>query len=157
MTKKTLQRGWKLSFEVNPVGEIGGYSSIIHATINGDIGSPGRRTPAVWFISNTRKMHIASDVGGNSNYYYNTKVDLPRNRFSTVVIQQIQQHDLSYHYQIIINGRIVHSVYNSQPKIFHNVKYYASDPWYNPARAMIRNVNLEQYNHRGIILSLIHI
>ena len=149
MRRKTLLRGWKLSFELNPVGEVGGYSSIIHATINGNRGH-GQRIPAVWFLSNTRKLHIVSGVGANYNYIYNTKFNLPRNRFSTIVIQQIQKNDLSYHFQIIINGRLIHSVLNSRPKVFHNVKYYGSSPWYKPAKAMIRNVNLEQYKHRGM-------
>ena len=92
MKENILPRGWKLSFELNPVGEVGGFSSIIHATINGNIGAAGERIPAVWFISNTRKMHITSDIGDNTNYVYNTNFNLPRDRFmlpSTEISEQL--------------------------------------------------------------------
>ncbi|MEO0687756.1 MAG: hypothetical protein AAFY76_22565 [Cyanobacteria bacterium J06649_11] len=148
MKENILPRGWKLSFELNPVGEVGGFSSIIHATINGNIGAAGERIPAVWFISNTRKMHITSDIGGNTNYVYNTNFNLPRDRFSTIVIQQIQKADLTYHYQIIINGKLIHSVLNHKPKIFQNVKYYVGDPWFTPAKTELRNIKLHKHAHK---------
>ena len=39
------------------------------------------------------------------------------------------------YYQIFINGKRVVNELNEKPKIFNNVKYYASDPWYVPGKA----------------------
>ena len=46
-------------------------------------------------------------------------------------------------YRISIGGEELHAVENSQPEEFHNVKVYASDPWYPAQPGSIRNLVIE--------------
>ena len=49
-------------------------------------------------------------------------------------------------YWVYINGKRVVNMLNVEyPKVFNDVKYYASDPWYFPAKATIRNLKLTTY------------
>ena len=147
-TKKHLLRGWKLSFNINPFGIVHGWSSILHATIGKNNGRYGDRTPGIWFHGGSTKLHICSAINGNRNLCYNSK-PLPRNRFSTILIQQIQKANHQYFFQIYINGRKVFDVLNKRPQVFANVKYYASDPWFNAARAIITKFRVINLGHRG--------
>ena len=143
-------RGWTVSLQINPFNTVNGWPNVLHATIGKDRGRFGDRTPAIWFHPSTTKMHICSAVNGNKNYCYNSAA-LPLHKYSTIVIQQIQLgHNHQYYYQIFINGKRVLNILNHHPKVFKNVKYYASDPWYNPAKATIRHFRLSMYNHNGM-------
>ena len=154
-TKHVLQRGWRVTLQVRPFGTVYGWSNILHATIGGNIGKYGDRTPGIWFHSGTTKLHICSAVSGHANYCYNSHA-LPIHRSSTIVIQQVQRrrtygsrsYGYRYHFEIFINGVRKISVVNSKPAIFHNVKYYASDPWHNAALAVVSHFKLETYGHR---------
>ena len=121
----------------------------MHATTGGNIAQYGDRTPGIWFHSQTTKLHICSAVNGNKNYCFNSE-PLPLNRASTIIVQQIQTVvGDQYHYEIIINGNKVISVLNTQPEKFDNVKYFASDPWYKPAKVSMKNFKVKKYKHKG--------
>ena len=144
-----MPRGWEVSFKINPSAIHGGWSNIIHATIGRDLGRHGDRTPGIWFLPGTTRMHICSTVNGNLNYCYNTAA-LPLNKQSTVTVKQVQlPKNHQYYYQIYIDGKKVHEILNESPQIFKNVKYYASDPWYNPAKAFFADFKLITYGHKG--------
>ena len=149
-TKDELPRGWKVSFEINPFAIYGGWSNIIHATIGRDVGRHGDRTPGIWFLPGTTRMHICSTVNGKANYRYNTAA-LPLNKQSTVSVQQVQSpKNHQYYYQIYIDGKKAHEILNKSPQIFKNVKYYAGVPWHNPAKATIDKFRLETYKHKSV-------
>ena len=94
-------------------------------------------------------MHICSTVNGNANYCYNTPA-LPLNKQSTVTVKQVQSpKNHQYYYQIYIDGKKVHEILNESPQTFNNVKYYASDPWYHPAKAFVTDFKLVTYEHKG--------
>ena len=147
-TVKVLQRGWSVSFEIKPTGIVSRWANIIHATLGRDNKRYGDRNPAVWFRPNTRRLHICSAVSGNKNRCYNS-ASLPKNKFTRVLIRQIQKRDFKYHYQIFINGRKRLDVINRRPRIFKNVKYYATDPWYTAANAQLRSFKLKMFPHKG--------
>ena len=48
-----------------------------------------------------------------------------------------------------MNGKRFVDILNDRPQIFNDVKYYASDPWHNPAKAVIANFELVTYEHKG--------
>ena len=50
---------------------------------------------------------------------------------------------------MFINGKIVHSVINQNPEIFHDVKFYASNPWTTASKAVIKDFRLATFNHQG--------
>ena len=147
--RPVLLRGWKVSLKIHPTGIYGGWSNILHATIGRDLGRHGDRTPGIWFLPGTTRMHICSTVNGNPNYCFNSKA-LPLHKESRIVIKQVQRLiNYQYYYQVIIDGKKVVDVLNENAQIFKNVKYYASDKWYHPAKASISNFHLVTYKHIG--------
>ena len=69
---------------------------------------------------------------------------------STIIVQQVQSPETYlYFYQVFVNGKQVVNILNDRPQIFNDVKYYASDPWHNPAKATITNFKLVTYEHKG--------
>lgn len=146
---KTLPRGWKVSFTINPFGTLAGLSNILHATIGKNNEKYGDMTPAVWFHSKSTKLHIVSAVNGFKGYTFNSR-QIPLHKNSSIQIHQVQSKtNHQYYYQIFINGKKVHDVLNKDPRVFKDVKYYASDPWYNPAHATISNFKLAIFKHKG--------
>ena len=147
---KVLPRGWKVSFEIKPLGIIKRWSNIIHATIGGNFGKHGDRIPGIWFQRSSTKFIVCSALNENSNYCRRINSPLPLNQYSKVIVQQVQSlPDYQYYYQVYINGKKVLNVVNKNPKVFNNVKYYASDPWYTPGNALIRKFSLVTYKHIG--------
>ena len=145
-TKDVLPLGWKVSFDLNPYAVVGGFSSILHGTIDTNLGKNGDRIPAIWFWPGTTKMHMCSAISGNANYCFNTLTGLKLNETSNIVVQQVlDPKDGKYHYKIFINGKQVFSVINTRPEVFKNVKYYSGDPWYGPAKAKLTNFKLTTF------------
>ena len=65
-----------------------------------------------------------------------------------MVIQNVQSpEDFKYYYQVFVDGTMIRNVVNTDPREFHNVKYYGSDNWYTQANAMIKDVKLEMHPH----------
>jgi hypothetical protein len=144
-----MSKAWKLSFKIKPTDKQKGWSNIIHATAHGrNYHKYGDRTPGIWFISNTNRLHICSAVNGNKNYCYNTR-DLPSNAYSTITIQQIQRNDGQFVYQILVNGTMLHQKINDAPQSFKNVKLYASDPWYKPAKAIVKQLEFKNKPYKA--------
>ena len=146
MRRKQLLRGWTLSMSIKPTGKVGGWSNIFHATIGKNHGRYGDRVPGIWFLSNTTRLHICSAVSGKVNHCYDSRA-LPTNKFTQLMVRQIQKDNNKYYYQIFINNKIVHNVVNTKPQIFKNVKFYAADNWYKPAKARLRKVNFVMHKH----------
>ena len=147
--QETLLRGWKVSFKIHPFGTVNKYSSILHATIGKDHGQAGDRIPAIWFQPRSTKLYICSAVNGNKDYCY-SKSSIPLHRTSFIIVQQVQsKKNYQYYYQIIINGKRILNILNKNPQVFKNVKYYAGDPWWNPAYATINHFNLAVFKHKG--------
>ena len=148
-TKNVLPRGWRVSFKINPFGVINDISNILHATIDKDRGKDGERTPGIWFHKGTTKLRICSAVNGNPNYCY-TSLPLALHKESEIVVEQVQSlDDYKYYYQIFINGKRVKNTLNVKPQIFKNVKYYASNPWHIPAKAILTEFKLVTYEHKS--------
>ncbi|XP_066914473.1 uncharacterized protein [Clytia hemisphaerica] len=144
-TVPILKRGWSLAMEIRPTGKVHGWSNIFHATIGRDGARVGDRIPGIWFHSNTNKLHVCTGIDHVANWCYNSP-QLPLNYPSQLVVQQIQNpHDKKYYYSIMLNGKQVYIKVNHFPRIFHNVKYYLGDNWYNPAKAWVRKIRLEMY------------
>ena len=119
------------------------------STEKGQYRTMGDRTPGIWFRKKTTRPIICSAVNWDSNLCI-TFNSLPLNEYSSIVIQQIQSlEDKEYYYQIIINGKRVLNILSTSPQVFNNVKYYASDPWYRPAKAFIKGFELKLLQHEG--------
>lgn len=132
-------REWRVSFEIKPLSTVSGWGSIVHFTEGGFCCKVGQRIPAVWFNPRTFRLHITTGLNNVGSYPHNERRALPRNKFSKVVIDQIEVRQSVYRYRIFVNGRCVRSVVNTKPRVFKNVKVYAGDPWNSAANAVLRN------------------
>ena len=104
------------------------WTNIFHFTIKDNHVKLGDRIPAVW-INKAGYFHISSAVNGNRNFVKDFNFDVGEKYH--MKIQQFQR-DNKIIYEVLINGKPIHSGENTDPKDFENVKVYVSDPWYNP-------------------------
>ncbi|XP_066927260.1 uncharacterized protein [Clytia hemisphaerica] len=141
--RAVLPLGWRVSVQIRPLRVINGFSSILHASVGGNKKNYGDRVPAIFFRPRSTRLHICSAVSGNANYCFDT-LPIRRNRYTNVVIQQVQKPNYGnlYFYQVFINGRKIKDVLNTKPQVFRNVQYFASNPFLRPAIANIRNFRL---------------
>lgn len=140
-TIQTVENSWYVSLEVNPFSTVPGFSNILHLTAGDkDNSNYGDRIPGIWLQSDSTKPYICSAVNGNKDYCYKSDDSLPSGQFSKIDIRQVQLATGPYQYRITINGKVVHSIVNSQPRYFTDVKVYAADPWYFPSSVLVRNL-----------------
>jgi hypothetical protein len=145
-----MGKDYELEFTIVPLGKKWGWSNILHNTFtNKNCCRVGDRYPAIWFRSNTTKMHII--CGAKSSNNWNTGDDpnyqLPINKESTVNIR-LQNNIFS----VLItdqNGNIVYSrnkaVNKTTPPkyiIQETPKFYFSDPWHRSANVKIKNMTI---------------
>ena len=136
-----VTKAWRVVFKVKPLGKRNGWGNIIHSSAFGKSNKKyGDRIPGVWFKPNTTRLHICSAVNKKKNHCFTSKKNLPMNKFTRVVIQQVAMKDGRFKYQITINKIVVHKVINKGPRSYKNVKMYASSPWAKPARAVLKNL-----------------
>ena len=140
-TIPVLYREWTLSFDITPIVAVSGWSNILHVTIGNNHGRYGDRTPGIWFISGTTKLHICAAVNGNSNYCFNSE-PLTIGQSTPIEIKQSPSIG-GYTYSIHINNEKVHEVQNNQVEEFADVLLYRSDPWSPAALAIVKNIIME--------------
>ena len=141
----TLHPVWEVSVDIFPTGITPGWSNILQLSIGDHNKNYGDRVPGIWFRPDTTNLHICGPVDGNRNYYYDSKFPLPLNQWSTVKIYQTESTDGKFQYIINICDRIVHTVHNTWPQVFSDVKVYASNPWDTPAAANITNLKISSF------------
>ena len=95
------------------------------------------------FWADSYKLHICSAINEEKNHCYNTVTDLPTNRYTQINIKQAQNTKGVYFFVVRLDGKEVYRVQNNQPQTFQNLKLYQSDPWYLPAKAFIRKVEVK--------------
>ena len=47
-----------------------------------------------------------------------------------------------YLYQVKVEGIIISTMLNEQPQAFSNLKIYTGDPWYEPMKGSLRNLEV---------------
>ena len=140
-TVPTWGKDWKVSFNLKLTGKIGNrWGSIIHFTTGGNNNKYGNRIPAVWTIPGKTSLHFCSAINGNKNKYFNSR-PIKLNRFVKIRIEQKYVKPKHHRYSVYLNGKRIYTVINKVARVFKNVKIYAGDPWYNPAKGFITNFN----------------
>ena len=132
----TFEKEYSVSFTFVASKFSPGWHNILHFTTGDDVHSPGSRIPGVWMYKDA--LYICSDVNGISNYCWTSK-PIPVNVIFRLQIRQIRE-GAGYIYLIQIDGYVHHEVINRQPRVFHGVKLYASDPWYAAQKGEMRNL-----------------
>ena len=119
------------------------WYNIYHATINGNNKIYGSRTPGIWILYKNGKMYpnVHSAVRGNKDY--TTNIDsIPLNEWIIINVSQTKI-GTEYQYVVEVNGKVLHTVNNTKPKEFENVKIYISNPWSLVVPGYVRNVYLK--------------
>lgn len=145
-----MGKDYELEFIIKPLGKVWGWSNILHNTFTGqNCCRVGDRYPAIWFWSNTTRMHIICGAKGSSNWNTgdNPNYNLPINKESTVNIR-LQNNIFSVRITDQ-NGKIVYQrnqtvKSNKPPKYIteEQSKFYFSDPWYRSSNVQIKNMML---------------
>ena len=122
-----------LSFNITPRGIVGGWANIVHFN---KVNHPfdGSRCPAIWFWPGNLQLHVRiGDIGtGGPNWGIDTN-QIPINQKSSFRLECIGKK-----VTMTVNG----NVWNvTQPGRRDNglVNVYASNPWYQPANALLEN------------------
>ena len=102
--------------------------NVFHITANGNYHQHGDRIPAIWIYRNG-DFHISSSINGDLDHWNRFAFDLEK--MYQIIIQQFKESD-KYWYEIIIDSESKYKTENTQLRSFPNVKFYASDPWYEP-------------------------
>ena len=133
-------KDYVISFDVKLTDTVPGWTNILRVfNVEQNSGKIGTRIPAVFVHSRTTKLHICNAINGNGNNCFNSK-PLPKNQYTTVVIQQTLKYNDRYRYSIEIGGEEVYTVTSINPRVYQNVKLFASDNYYNPAKGSIKNI-----------------
>ena len=144
-----------ISFDLYPIA-VGTptWRNILHLTATGgDANGAGSRLPGVWFCDQqmgaacpVMGVH-ASHIGSGSIWEYNagiiTSQGLPLNAWSTVVITVntvSRLMTLCVSGAVSIQGQIVQ--FQPAQSTWARVHVYASNPWYYPAEAKMRNLGI---------------
>ncbi|XP_065677642.1 uncharacterized protein LOC105843460 isoform X3 [Hydra vulgaris] len=138
-TLSYLDKTFSISFMLKPMSNRGLMCNIIHLTINSNGNYYGDRIPGVWFDPNSR-LYISFAVNGDIDYAFITQ-PLSLNAWSSLLISQTEL-DGIYTYTVYLNDQIIRNDINYQPRIFKDVKVYASDPWSDVFDGYIKNLKI---------------
>ena len=141
---------WRVSLKIKPQGDrIPNLSNILHFTTGGNCCSNGQRIPALWFQPGTFSLRVASSINGNGDRSYDMTGELPMNKFTHVVIEQVGRVGGPHYFRFIVNGAELWFLENSQPMEFNNVVVYTSNPATPNANAIINDFKYEKLNGQG--------
>ena len=134
---------YNVSLDVNPRGKVNGWANILHVTKGGDYGSLGNRMPGIWFHPGSLKLHICTSIDNDYGYCVNPRSDLPIGTSTSIqTVQNCDQAKKECVYRLFINGSQIHKTVNRKPLSLKNVRVYLSDPWYNAANVVVKNLNV---------------
>ncbi|XP_065651452.1 uncharacterized protein LOC136079548 isoform X2 [Hydra vulgaris] len=136
-----LDDTYSVSFKVKPKSYSLGWKSVIHLTIGRNLDNYGDRTPAIYFHEDgSGRLYITSAVNGDSNYIFITQ-PLPLNQWSSIQVSQIRLNG-KYVFSVYLNESMIHSVENTNPRSFENLKVYGANPWFNAQDCSIKNLKI---------------
>ena len=104
------------------------WENILHVTNGQDIGTHGNRFPAIFVDNKHERFHFTTTVNENYNYAFNYQMKLHQDYHVVVSQQYNDQSQLIY--KVVIDGKQVHSVVNTNGKHLHKATLYLSDPWW---------------------------
>ena len=145
-TLDTLAKEWRVTLQFRPTEYINrsGHTSVLHLTTSNTSSSfdqHGDRIPAIFIYYRPNGLSVRSSVNDEPNYA--RQFDLPPvNAWTKLEVGQ-REDTGQYTFYFSVNGSEVHSVTNSQPREFHGVRVYASNPSWPAQPGSIRNLTVE--------------
>eukprot|EP00731_Ephydatia_muelleri_P003880 Em0002g56a len=128
---------YRLTFDIIPTGYTYSWGSILHFTTINDLADFGSRSPALWFWPGTTRLFATIGDTTNFNWGLDTTDALPLNVRTAVTIE-CKGKDV----KLIVGTRVYPGI---QPNVRYagNLIVYASDPWYEAAKASLYNIDYE--------------
>ncbi|KAL5506834.1 hypothetical protein EMCRGX_G008580 [Ephydatia muelleri] len=128
---------YRLTFDIIPTGYTYSWGSILHFTTINDLADFGSRSPALWFWPGTTRLFATIGDTTNFNWGLDTTDALPLNVRTAVTIE-CKGKDV----KLIVGTRVYPGI---QPTVRYagNLIVYASDPWYEAAKASLYNIDYE--------------
>ena len=138
------KRQWTLSFQILILGIVDAWSSVLHLTAGSNKQSHGDRTPAIWLNPGESTMSFYSSFNGDYNLFLKSHWLAIGEKVSVNVTQSYLSEDV-YRFAIYIDGNEIFSRANNDARSFENVKVYAGDPWYQPAKAILSDFSFQKF------------
>ena len=132
---------WRVTLDIKPLGKINRFVNILQFTTGICCCEYGTRSPGIWFNQNSLNLFVVNSVNNDGNFHFILKNPLPINVFTKVTVEQIKING-EYRFRVGINGAIVESIVNNVPAEFSNVKVYSSTKYYEPANAIVKNIQI---------------
>ena len=120
---------YKVELDITFWKQDGNWKNVFHFTTDGDCCNLGQRIPFLGVVSNN--FRIGSSVNDNANYEIDFNFEL--GKFYNIIIEQYEDQENIWKYQIKINGELSYSSTNQNPQKFKDVKFYAGDNWHSKA------------------------
>ena len=143
-TLPTLDKEWRLTFEINPTSyNYRSYAQIIQLTIGGKSSAVGDRTPSLWF-HRTRGVYLATNLDGKVSVgkFFRNKLP-PIGQWTRFEIKQ-ERRGSTFFFSLLIGDQELWSVENMKPQEFQQVKVYGGSPWYVAQAGSLRGLQIEQ-------------
>lgn len=137
----SLPLDYSVQFDITPGPTVvDQWSSIVHfSATGGDCCNYGDRVPAVFFYPGKRQLHIIDGHGANGGGNDECVIDeelLPAQKYTV----QIDVHER--HVEVFFDGFMKCTEPRKDRRPFASARVFASDPWYDPANAVIENLVL---------------
>ena len=107
-------------------------------TMGLETGRPG--APSIWFKNMSTNIYISTFIDSKEKSV--TWPEIPMHQWSTVVVSQSKLQTGLYAFKVEINGREQMITVGKTSQEYENVKVYNSDPFYEPALALTRNLEV---------------
>jgi hypothetical protein len=133
-------KNYEVSFVLTPHHTLSGWTNIFHFTQTGNnCCNQGDRIPAVWFFSDTTRLHVRSSQQSNGNGGCDTNDQLPIGQATKVDIR-VENDKL----QVFFGGNLACETNPfSSPTDFsvpQTLQVWASDPWYTASGATLSHL-----------------
>jgi len=142
----TTHSEYDLTFDIKPLAKVSGWANILHFTKrNANYGRADDRNPAIWFYSNSYRLHVRQGRKGHVNDGCDPRQQLTHNRWTRVKVS-LRKSGI----KVFFNGRNVCNgpAYKDAIQPMKGMRVYAADPWYRAAGARLRNVRYAGVNTR---------
>ena len=141
-----IKKEFSISVEIKPTDVVNDEANIIILTDNDKKNKLG--TPGIYFEKNKMELRVCmAGLHKNMRDCHKTK-ELPKDKFTNVVVKQVQRIDDKYQFYVLIDGKESQDSIkiNDKPTEYDNVEMSASGKDTTPAKAVIKDV---QFNNVG--------
>ena len=105
------------------------WVNILRVTNGQNMGAHGNRFPAIFVKKGLSLFHFTTTVNEDDNYSFETEAVILHHDYHIVVSQQYNDQSQLI-YKVVIDGKQIHSVVNTDGKHLDEATLYLSDPWF---------------------------